>query len=183
MQGVEFKAELRDPELARLILRYSGAIFVGAMETSEAYTRMPDGVLKKRSCADDPTEWVLYTRTPRIPPKLSHFVVLNEDQVREHFGERDVPVWVDSRKRREVYLLGPLHVHLDEVQGLGKFVKLEGLVTPKDTLPKVYKRISKARELLGPALGEPVSHGYADMLDKDLGPPAGKQAGNDQPNV
>ena len=48
MQNVEYKCELRDPELVRGVCARTGATHVGTVRQLDTYFRIPDGRLKKR---------------------------------------------------------------------------------------------------------------------------------------
>ena len=164
MQSVEFRCELRDPELAGLMLPAIGAIFVGEADWEDTYFRVPEGWLKRRSAKDEPTDWVRYRRAERITPKIVGFDVLSDDQGREQFGTLAMPTWIAIRKRRACWLLGNLNVYLDHVESLGHFCKLETLVTPSQNLARGHRVIHHVRAKLEPALGEPISRGYAQLV-------------------
>jgi adenylate cyclase class IV len=164
MINVEFKAELRDPELARGALRAAGAVRAHGFEQTDTYFRIPDARLKKRETPGEPTEWIFYDREDRPLPKLSRFTIYDEEQALARFGSRPLPVWVTVRKHRELWLLGSVRVHLDEVERLGRFLEIEALVSPKQNVAACHKAIAVLRRGLGPALGEPISCGYADLL-------------------
>lgn len=167
MQNVDFKCELRDPELARIALRKLGAQFVHAVEQIDTYYRVPDGRLKKREAHGEPIEYIFYHRINRPQPKLSHFTIYTEDQVTQRFGTRPLPVWLTVRKTREIYLLRGTHIHIDNVQELGHFLEVDALVSPNQHVGRCHRLIGKIRELLGPALGEPIATGYADLMQQD----------------
>ena len=71
MQNVEYKAELRDPSLARTIAATIGAIKVDTLRQTDTYFRVPDAKLKKRETLGHPTEWVFYNRPGRSRLKRS----------------------------------------------------------------------------------------------------------------
>jgi len=173
LQNIEFKAELRDTGLARAALRKAGAKRVGEVEQRDTYYSVLTGRLKRReSVADgqaEPIEVIEYERAALAPPKISRFTIYSEAEARERFGEREPPVWVEVRKRREVWDHRGVRVHLDEVEGLGSFFELEALVSPDQDVARCHRRIAELRERFGPALGEPIACGYAEMLAREGG--------------
>jgi len=167
MQNVEFKAELRDPAIAAAICRDLGAELQGTIEQTDTYYRVASGRLKRRECAGGPTEYIYYDRPDRTSPKLSSFTIYSEREARRRFGARPMPEWVVVRKRRELYLLGAVRIHLDEVEGLGSFLELEALVSPDQDVARCHKRVAELREAFRVVLGESIACGYADLLASD----------------
>jgi len=170
MINVEFKAELRDPELARAALRAAGAVCAHAFDQVDTYFRIPDARLKKRETPGEPVEWIFYDREDRPLPKLSRFTIYDEAQALARFGSRPLPVWLTVRKRRELWLRGWVRIHLDEVEQLGRFLEIEALVSPKQNVAACHQAIAELRRRLGPTLGEPISCGYADLLAAEQTP-------------
>lgn len=177
MQNVELKIELRDPELARLVLGRLGAVRVDAFRQVDTYFRLADGRLKKREFVSPDgthshaTEWIFYHRDNLARQRLSHFRIYTQAEARAFFGVIEPPVWLVVKKSREVYMAGPGHgvrVHLDDVEGLGRFLEFEALVTPEMTLVKAHRAVEDLHQALAVALGEPVSLSYSDMLAADL---------------
>lgn len=170
MQNVEFKAELRDPALARTILRAAaiGATWIIQLAQTDTYYRVSSGRLKKRECPGEPTEYIFYDRADRTHPKLSHFKIYSETQALERFGTSPLPVWVVVRKTRDLYMLGNVRIHLDDVENLGKFIEFEALVSPQHNVARCHELIAELREALAPALGEAIATGYSDLLAQDV---------------
>lgn len=171
MHNVEFKCELRDPDLARAIILRHGATFIGTLEQTDTYFRIPSGRLKKREQPGEPTEFIFYDRENRTRPKLSHFRIYSEAEALERFGTSPLPVWIVVRKRRDLYLLGNVRLHVDQVDGLGFFLELEALVSTSTNVARCHASIAELREMLRPALGEAIAVGYSDLLAQDVESP------------
>lgn len=169
MHNVEFKAELRDPHLADTVCRTLGATYIGLLEQTDTYYHIPSGRLKKREQVGEPAEWIFYDRDNRTKPKLSHFSIYTEQEARERFGLAPLPVWLTVKKRRRLFLLGNVRIHLDEVEGLGTFVEFEAMVSTSHNVAKCHEAIAVLRRDFGPALGEAIAVGYSDMLSADQG--------------
>lgn len=172
MHNIEYKAELRDIDLARSICRALKAAPIITMEQVDTYYRIPSGRLKKRECAGEPTEYIFYDRPDRTRPKLSHFVIYTEPQALERFGTSPLPVWVTVRKRRELYMHRQVRIHLDTVEGLGQFLEFEAMVSVGFNIAKCHEAVEHLKRAFGPALGEPIACGYSDLLaaEHDLKP-------------
>ena len=164
MHNVEFKAELRDVAAAEAVCRKMEAQDIGVLEQTDTYYKVPTGRLKKRVCPGEPTEYIFYDRPDRLTPKLSHFTIYAESEALRRFGSQPLPEWVVVKKRRTLYLLDGLRIHLDAVEGLGNFIEFEALVSPHQNVAQCHRRIAEMRERFGPVLGEAISCGYSDML-------------------
>lgn len=173
MINVEFKAELRDMDVARAVCLSMGGVRVGTLEQTDTYFRVPDARLKRRECPGEPTEWIFYDREDRALPKLSRFTIYDEDAAVERFGTRPLPIWITVRKVRELWMLGAVRVHLDTVENLGVFLEIEALVTPQQNVARCHELIAALRAKLGPVLGEPLSGGYSDLLAAEETPHLG----------
>jgi homotetrameric cytidine deaminase len=55
-----------------------------------------------------------------------------------------------------------VRIHIDEVQGVGSFVELEGVAAADSDLAREHELVARLREEL--ALGEPVAVSYCDLL-------------------
>lgn len=177
MHNVEYKAELRDFGLARVLCRNLGATSLADLAQIDTYFRVPNGRLKKRETEGEPTEYVFYDRPNRSGPKVSSFTIYDEPTALERFGTRPLPVWVVVRKQREILIQGCVRIHLDRVEGVGDFIEFEVLVSGRQTTASATKAIDKLRQALAPVMGEPIAGSYADLMAQEADLP-----GPDQPS-
>ncbi len=166
-QSVDFKCELRDPELARLALKHLGGAWAENRAHRDTYFRVATGHVKRTEAEGDPIEYVVYERREQARPTLSRFTILNEDEKRERYGERELPVWMVLEKEREIWLYEGVRVHIDQVKGLGWFLEIDALVSRQRNVLRCYAVIERVRDALKPALGGAVAGSYADMLSRD----------------
>ncbi len=117
MQNIEFKAELRDPALARMICDSLHAPLAATLEQTDTYFRVPDAKLKKREVVGGDTQFIFYNRPNRSRPKLSSFTLYSEAQALERFGVAPLPVWVIVRKSRDLHFHKGVRIHIDRVEG------------------------------------------------------------------
>lgn len=164
MQNMEFKAELRDLELARSLCSMLGASFIAVLEQTDSYFACDDGRLKQRVCPGEPTEVIFYQRSDQVSASVSEYQIMTPDEARERFGAAlDRVEWV-VRKRRELFLLGSVRIHLDRVESLGDFFELEAVVSPSNGIAACRRAVEQLRVQFAPALGEPIAWGYVDLL-------------------
>lgn len=167
MQNLEFKAECRDIDLARSICRAYGATRIGLLEQTDTYFRVPAGRLKKRETPGEPTEYISYERPDAVHPRVSSFTLYGEAEALQRFGTNPLPVLAVVKKRRELWLVGNVRIHLDEVESLGRFIEFEALVTSGQNLEKCSDAITQLREAFAPVLGEPVPVSYCDLIARE----------------
>ncbi len=172
MQSVEWKAETRDPSIVRALVRRMGAVHASTLEHVDTYYRVIDGTLLKREIVTDgeheAPEYIHYLRPNGVRPRHTRFTLYSQQQASERFGAHPLPVWVLVEKKREVWLLDGLRVHIDDVKGLGTFVELEVLVTPGQSISACEGMIARLRAALGPFVSEPVAKGYAELIALEL---------------
>ncbi len=168
MHTLEFKAELRDPEVARAVCRAIGAELVRVVDQVDTYFRIPQGRFKKRESVVDgqplAVEYIYYDRTDRTLPKLNHYTLYSEQQALQRFGTSPLPVAAVVRKRREVFRLDAVTIHLDDVEKLGRFIEFESVVTPDHNVAAGHRVMADLRSAFESAMGEPLSPGYLDLM-------------------
>ena len=178
MQTLDFKAEVRDRGLAEEALRLAGAEHLVTLRQTDTHFRIPDATLLRRvttsAACDDASpavEWLFYTRPLRITPRIAVSCAYTETAAQERFGAARPPVWLIVDKERTVWVCGDVRVHLDEVESLGRFAEIEMRVSPRRNVARCHRDIAQVRKLLSPALGEPLSCGYRDLvaLEQELG--------------
>ncbi|MCA9310532.1 MAG: class IV adenylate cyclase, partial [Phycisphaerales bacterium] len=130
MENLEYKAELRDPTLARLVIQQGRSLYVGTFDQVDTYFHVADGRLKRRQCEGEPVEWIHYHRPNELEPRISRFSIYSEEEARTRFGQSQLAVRAVVRKRRQLWLHRAVRIHMDEVEGLGRFIELEAMVTP-----------------------------------------------------
>jgi len=167
VENLELKAELRDPDLGETLLMRAGALRIARVEQSDTHYRMGDGRLLRRVSADEPVEWIHYHRPISAPIRASRFTIYTDREARARFGLRPMPVWLIVNKQRSMWVQKSLRVHVDEVVGLGWFIEIEALVTPRRPADACRAAVLGLRDRLRPALGEVLAGGYADLAARE----------------
>ncbi len=145
-----------------------GAARIGILEQTDTYFRIPDGRLKRREVPGEPTEWIFYHRANRVTAKMSHFTIYSDHEAKARWGLVNLREWVTVAKKRELYLLGNVRIHLDDVVELGTFLEFEAQVSPKFDVQFCHQRLAELRGAFGPILAEAISGSYSDLLDRQL---------------
>ncbi|MFK7962154.1 MAG: class IV adenylate cyclase [Phycisphaerales bacterium] len=164
MQNIEYKAELRDIQLARGVLRSHRALPIITVKQVDTHFRLPDGRLLKREAVDEPTEWIFYHRVDRLRPRLSTFTILTDQQARTRWGTIGLKPWITVNKTREIWMMGNVGVSLDDVEGLGRFLEVTAMVSVDCDAGACHHRVAEHREAFDVCSGELISTGYAELL-------------------
>jgi adenylate cyclase class IV len=163
MRNVEFKAELRNPAAAAAQCAAVGAEHLGTLRQTDTYYRLAAGRLKRRSAPGEPVDWIYYDRPNDVRPRVSTYAILSDLQARRRWGTESLREWLTVVKTRELWMLGNVRIHLDEVDGLGTFLELEAMVTDEQDESACRRMIERLRQTFAPLLGEPIAVSYSDL--------------------
>lgn len=124
--NVEIKAKCTDASSIRNYLVSKAATFKGVDEQTDTYFVVANGRLKLRE-GNIENNLIYYERTNHAGPKNSHFNLIKVEDAK---GLKEVltksnGVKIVVKKRREIYYIGNVKFHLDEVTGLGSFAEIE----------------------------------------------------------
>ena len=164
MQNIEFKAELRNIDAARRQCGLVKARRQGAMRQVDTYYRLPDGRLKRRESPGLSAQWIFYHRPDRISPRMSNYTILTDEQARRRWGAFSLREWLTVAKTRELWKVGSVRIHLDDVEKLGTYIEFEAMVSRDFDVQECHIAISELRDTFAPVIGEPVSVGYSDLM-------------------
>ena len=147
MPNIEIKARYDDLNKARLIARELNARFAGLDHQADTYFKTKKGRLKLRESKLSGGQLVAYLRPNEAGPKKSEYelipvknVAATKELLTRMLG-RDVVV----AKKRSIYLLDNVRIHLDEVDGLGNFFEFEAVYS--DSAQERRER-TKVRDLI-----------------------------------
>ena len=168
LKNIEFKAELRDIELARTTCAFLHARRIAILHQTDEYVSVPEGRLKKRSERDEVSgrsrcEWIWYTRADRTNARLSVWTRLDDAQLEVRWPSLDRTITRTIVKRRELWLIENVRIHLDTVAGLGNYFELEGVCGSRSGLAETKLKVDTLLEKFRPVLGEAVSASYAEL--------------------
>lgn len=124
--NVEIKARCSNPAFIRDYLLSNNAEFRGTDEQTDTYFQVPHGRLKLRE-GNIENNLIYYERSNQAGPKDSHFQLV---KINDAGGLKEVltkanGIKVVVKKKREIYYIGNVKFHIDEVPELGSFVEIE----------------------------------------------------------
>lgn len=124
--NVEIKAKCREPGAIRHYLLSHGAESKGVDEQTDTYFNVFGGRLKLRE-GNIENNLIFYERDNKTGPKHSHFqlVKLEDPKGLKEVLTKSLGIKTVVRKKREIYYIGNVKFHIDEVPSLGSFVEIE----------------------------------------------------------
>lgn len=127
--NLEIKAPVADPAAFREKAAALATEALGAEDQLDTYFRVPRGRLKLRESSRAGGQLVPYLRPDAQGPRRADYQVV---PVPDPAGLKALLTAILGvhrvvRKRREVWLVDNVRVHLDAVEGLGDFMELEAV--------------------------------------------------------
>lgn len=166
--NVEIKAHARDWQRLACIAAELSDAPVQTIEQDDTFFHVPKGRLKMRAFSATAGELIYYERSDQAGPKQCRWMLAptsQPDALRQTLaaalGVRRV-----VRKRRHLCLAGQTRIHLDEVEGLGRFVELEVVLQPQQSAEQGQQIAADLMARLGIAAEDLVETAYIDMLEQ-----------------
>lgn len=164
--NIEIKARCADLDAVRDVLEAENARFVGDDRQIDTYFAVPNGRLKLREGLIE-NALIHYERTDQAGPKPSEVTLFKTtdgaDLKAILAAALEVAIVVD--KRRAIYFLDNVKVHLDRVEGLGTFVEIEAIdVDGTFSAERLHAQCQHYLERFGIAEADLCTHSYSDML-------------------
>ncbi len=165
----EFKAHLYDEAHVRATLKRLRARFLGTDRQVDTYFRVPSGRLKIREGRLE-NSLIYYRRTNSARARRSTVEMMllpRRNSVRAILSAA-LGVLAVVDKRREIYFVGNVKIHLDRVRGLGTFLEVEAMTRSGD-IKKVRAQAVKFQKHFAISPGDIVPQSYSDLiLEKPL---------------
>ena len=125
--NIEIKAYVRNFDEMLLRAAALSDTPVDVIPQEDIFFIAPQGRLKLRIFSMNRGQLIYYTRPDQEGPKRSDYYVspTADPEGLKHVLERAYGIRGVVKKTRYLYIVGQTRVHLDDVQGLGRFVELE----------------------------------------------------------
>lgn len=165
--NIEIKAKCFHPKKVEAFLVSASALFKGTDLQKDTYFNVPNGRLKLRQ-GNIENNLIFYNRNNQKGPKQSDFYLLPVANAREMetllTGALGVKVIVE--KKRNIYFLGNIKIHIDEVPQLGCFVEIEAsnLLDSSLTIAQLHKQCADLMQHFEIKEEDLVENSYSDML-------------------
>lgn len=165
--NIEIKAAVTNLERVRDLAERLDVRERFRLKQTDTFFNAALGRLKLREFEDGSAELIGYDRPDTTGPKHSHYRKMAVTDGATLIEVLDMTLGVRGvvRKVRDVLLVGPTRIHLDQVEGLGSYIELE--VVMEDGQSDAHGE-NIARDLLDAleiSADDLISCAYIDLLD------------------
>ena len=160
----EFKARLTNEPRVREALKRLGARFIGTDRQIDTYFRVPSGRLKVREGRIE-NALIFYRRSDvrRARQAAVEMMLLPRRNSLRAILTHALGTLAVVDKRREIYFVKNVKIHLDRVRQLGKFVEVEAISRTSD-VKKIRSQARQFQELFGITAKDIVADSYSDLI-------------------
>jgi predicted adenylyl cyclase CyaB len=166
--NIEIKARVRNfPEFLQRVEALSDSP-LEVIPQEDTFFVTPKGRLKLRVLASDRAQLVYYERPDQDGPKRSNYFIFNtkdpenlKTALKLALGIRGV-----VKKTRYLYMVGQTRVHLDNVEGLGRFMELEVVLRSGQSDEEGRVIAGDLMKKLGIEPTDLIECAYLDLLEK-----------------
>ena len=139
--NIEVKARCHRPEFVREYLQQNNAVFKGIDHQIDTYFNVTKGRLKLRE-GNIENNLIYYERTDQPGAKESDFQLVNvpNAETLKEVLSKSLGIKIIVEKKREIYFIGNVKFHIDEIAGLGNFAEIEASDLYKDTSKEELQR-------------------------------------------
>lgn len=166
--NIELKARTARQADIRAWLQARGADFRGVDEQTDTYFQLPAGKgrLKLRR-GNIENNLIHYQRNddPRARASAIALAPVTDAEALAICLTRALGVLVEVRKRREIYFVENVKIHLDQLDGLGAFVEIEAIApTPDFPVEKLREQCAFFSAAFGIRAEDILAESYSDLL-------------------
>jgi len=160
----EFKARLNNEQQVRVALKKLNARFIGTDHQIDTYFNVPSGRLKVREGRLE-NALIFYQRSnvPRARQAAVEMMLLPRRNSLRVILARSLGTLAVVDKRREIYFVKNVKIHLDRVRRLGKFLEVEAISRTGD-VKKIRSQARQFQELFGITAKDIVAESYSDLI-------------------
>lgn len=143
MPNIEIKSHYPDLAQAHAIATQIGARYLGQDHQIDTYFKVPTGRFKLRESSMSGAILVPYIRDDLSGPKKSSYTLLkaSDPALAKELLSQILGVETVVEKKRDIYLVENVRVHLDQVQGLGQFLEFEAVYSEQDDEAHEYEKV------------------------------------------
>ena len=164
--NAEIKARCKAPEKVRSFLISQGARFSGTDHQTDTYFRVPEGRLKLREGnIEKALIWYHRADVPEARKAEGQVWPVEDGKGLKEILKESLGILTVVKKTREIYFLGNIKIHIDEVPQLGNFVEIEAQDHDRShTEDQLLQQCRRLMHELGIMSGDIVPCSYSDML-------------------
>lgn len=165
-RNVELKATDPDPPRTLAACLELGACDHGVIVQRDTYFTVREGGLKLRVETPGRPHLIAFRRDDAARPRLSeyHVVELSDAAGMRAALAATLGIRADVAKRRHLLLWQDVRIHLDDVDGLGRFLELEAVAAPGSDLAREHRLVAELRAALQITDDRLCATGYAGRV-------------------
>jgi len=165
MRNIEIKARLHERRRVERELERLGARDEGIETQHDVFFHCHSGRLKLRDSSRSGATLIHYERpdSPTVRPSAYELAAQPEGASLLRVLEGALGKSGEVRKRRHLYLLDNIRVHLDEVEGLGHFLELEAVVDAVHPADDCERAVESLLERFGITKEDLIATAYVDL--------------------
>lgn len=166
MRNIELKARIADLAAARSVAQRLATEYVGVLRQVDTYFHCHHGRLKLRETDGGLAQLVGYARPDQPEAKGSDYqlVAVSDPAALKQTLTAALGVWRVVEKRREVYLVDNVRIHLDEVVDLGTFVEFEAVLGTDIDDAHGQAQVADLMREFGVEVDDLISGSYSDLI-------------------
>ena len=166
--NIEIKARYPDLDSAREKANEIRAKFDGSEQQTDTFFKVPKGRLKLRESSRFGSRLIPYLRPDTLEAKSSQYALLPADdpEALKNLLTGMFGTLLIVKKNRDVYFYENVRIHLDEVDGLGKFIEFEAVVAAEKNYDADRKKVDFLLSHFGITNDMLIAGAYADLLMK-----------------
>jgi adenylate cyclase, class 2 len=168
--NIEIKARTAKADFIRKYLLDHGADFKGTDNQADTYFNVPNGRLKLRHGNIENT-LIQYFRPNEHGPKQSDFKLMEviNGEVLKEILTASLGIKVIVKKKREIYFIENIKLHLDTLDGLGNFVEIEASNKNHNlSVEKLHEQCNFYKNVFEINEKDLINISYSDMLNGQL---------------
>lgn len=168
MRNIELKARLTDLPAARKIAEALATHRLGVQHQVDTYFHARHGRLKLREIDGLAAQLVCYQRADETGPKSSDYqlVPVGNPQTLKAALRAALGVRCVVDKRREIFLVDNVRIHLDDVVGLGTFLEFEAVLGANVDDAAGHAQVDRLMQAFHIAPADLVRGSYGELLAK-----------------
>lgn len=166
MQNLELKARLADLAAARTTAAALATDRLGVQHQVDTYFHCTEGRLKLREIDGYRAELIAYHRPDIQGWRMSDYqrVPVTEVATLKNVLVAALGIRCVVEKRREIFLMQHIRIHLDEVAGLGTFLEFETMLDSEAQVTAAQAQLAILARHFGLDGSDLVAGSYGEML-------------------
>jgi adenylate cyclase, class 2 len=167
MQNIEIKARYGDLEKGRRIARSLGASYMGRDHQVDTYFKVPKGRMKIRESSLSGAQLIPYLRSDVAAPRASQYMLipLPEPAATKEILEGILEIDCVVDKKRDIFLIENVRIHLDDVCEAGTFFELEAVCQPDSDLGFESKKVEKYLRMFEVTIDQVLDKSYREIIN------------------